>query len=247
VLCIFFSSRKSLLWVANKQTENSKIALESKLAWGVQQKLGLFEQQTIFLLQWSSPCGPQIFPQTVMWALHARSLGPPWVSLYHWRNLHFWLGARHALTTMKAIQDVAAVLSQTAETSQFQDEKQKQSHWLFFLTQISPRSTFTFHSLVHFCLRSRGPMQPSYSCGSSRRKSSGLFSTFTKHETSKKAGLWKAADKLSKQTWIFSVFAEYLRTWSCGAKHFAVMQVTRCCKLSWPCAVSYYRSHTNDV
>jgi len=29
---------------------------------------------------------------------------------------------------MKAIQDVAAVLSQTAETSQFQDEKQKQSH-----------------------------------------------------------------------------------------------------------------------
>jgi len=33
----------------------------------VQQKLGLFEQQTIFLLQWNSLYGPQIFPQTIMW------------------------------------------------------------------------------------------------------------------------------------------------------------------------------------
>jgi len=33
-----FSSRKSLFWVANKQTENLTITLESKIPLGVQQK-----------------------------------------------------------------------------------------------------------------------------------------------------------------------------------------------------------------
>jgi len=37
-----FSSRKSLFWFANKQTENLKVTLESKTPLGVQQKL---EQQ----------------------------------------------------------------------------------------------------------------------------------------------------------------------------------------------------------
>ena len=41
-----FSRRKYLFWVANKQTENLKITLEWKVAFGVQQKLGLLEKWT---------------------------------------------------------------------------------------------------------------------------------------------------------------------------------------------------------
>ena len=41
-----FSRRKYLFWVANKQTENLKITLEWKVAFGVQQKLGLLEKRT---------------------------------------------------------------------------------------------------------------------------------------------------------------------------------------------------------
>ena len=43
-----FSSRKSLFWVTNNETENFevKITHESNIALGVQQTLGLLEQQT---------------------------------------------------------------------------------------------------------------------------------------------------------------------------------------------------------
>ena len=43
-----FSSRKSLFWVPNKKTENFKLALEANIALGMQQTVGLLEQQTSF-------------------------------------------------------------------------------------------------------------------------------------------------------------------------------------------------------
>ena len=50
VCCVSVSSRISLFWVANRQTENLKIALEQKIALGVQQKLGLLGQQANLLI-----------------------------------------------------------------------------------------------------------------------------------------------------------------------------------------------------
>jgi len=47
VLCIFLLAEN--MYFSRKQTENLKMSLESKIALGVQQKLGLLEQQTSLL------------------------------------------------------------------------------------------------------------------------------------------------------------------------------------------------------
>jgi len=81
VCCVsFFQQKISIL--SRKQTENLKITLESKIALGVQQKLGLLEQQTsllttmefIFLRQANLSSNRNA-------ALHACSLGPPCTSI----------------------------------------------------------------------------------------------------------------------------------------------------------------------
>ena len=76
-----FSSRKSLFWVPNKETENFevKITLESNIALGVQQTLGLLEQQTSLRIAMEFlSLRPANFSSSRNVALHARSLGPPW-------------------------------------------------------------------------------------------------------------------------------------------------------------------------
>jgi len=73
-----FSSRISLFSVANKRTENLKITLESKTALGVQQKLGLLEQQTSLLIVMELLyLRPANFSSNRNVALDARGLGPP--------------------------------------------------------------------------------------------------------------------------------------------------------------------------
>ena len=73
-----FFNRKFLFSVANRQTENLKITLESKNALGVQYKLGLLEQRTSLLIAMEFLfCGPQIFPQTVMWPFMLAVLDHP--------------------------------------------------------------------------------------------------------------------------------------------------------------------------
>ena len=45
-----FSPKKSLFWVPNNERENFKITLESNIALGVKQTLGLLEQQAMLLI-----------------------------------------------------------------------------------------------------------------------------------------------------------------------------------------------------
>ena len=70
------------MYFSRKQTENLKMSLESKIALGVQQKLGLLEQQTSLLttkeflfLRLAH------FSSNHNAALHACSLGPPCTSI----------------------------------------------------------------------------------------------------------------------------------------------------------------------
>jgi len=65
--------------VAKKQTENLKITLQSKIPLGVQQKLGLLQQQTSLLITVEFVSSrPANFSSNCNVALNARSLGPPW-------------------------------------------------------------------------------------------------------------------------------------------------------------------------
>ena len=76
-----FSSRKSLFWVANKQTEKWKITLESKIALGVQQNLVMSEQQTSLLIAMKIlSLRPANFPQTVMWPFMLADLDHPGIT-----------------------------------------------------------------------------------------------------------------------------------------------------------------------
>jgi len=81
VCCVSFSCKKFLVWVANKPTKNFKITVDSKLALGVQQKLGLLEQQTRLAMEFIS-MQPANFPSNRNVALHARSLVLPWARYF---------------------------------------------------------------------------------------------------------------------------------------------------------------------
>jgi len=83
VLCIFFLAENLYFELqTNKQTKNLTITLESKIALGVQQKLGLLEQQASLLIALESlSLRPANFSSKHNVALHARSLGPPWSNL----------------------------------------------------------------------------------------------------------------------------------------------------------------------
>jgi len=76
-----FSSRKSLLRVPNNETENFKVktTFESNVALGVQQTVGLLEQQASLLIAMEFlSLRPAIFSSNRNVALRARSHGPPW-------------------------------------------------------------------------------------------------------------------------------------------------------------------------
>jgi len=68
--------------LSRKQTNTKlKITLESKVALGMQYKVGLLEQQTSLLIAMEClSLGPANFSSNCNVALHARSLGPPWSS-----------------------------------------------------------------------------------------------------------------------------------------------------------------------
>ena len=81
LLCIFFLAENLYFESQTNKQKNLKMTIESKIAFGVQQKLGLLEQQTSLLmaLEFLS-LQPANFSSNRNVALHARSLGPPWVS-----------------------------------------------------------------------------------------------------------------------------------------------------------------------
>jgi len=91
VCCVsFFYQKISIL--SRKQTENLKITLESKIALGVQQNLGLLEQQTSFLTTMEFLfLRPANFSSNRNAALHACSLRPPCTSIIKLYPVCFWI------------------------------------------------------------------------------------------------------------------------------------------------------------
>jgi len=88
--------------LSRKQTENLKITLESKIALGVQQKLGPLEQQTSFLTKMEFLfCGTQIFPQTVMRPFMLAVLDHPALA-----SLNYTLSVSEYVTTNVTAQPV---------------------------------------------------------------------------------------------------------------------------------------------
>ena len=72
-----------------------KSILKSNIALGVQQILGLLEQQTSLPIAMEFlPLRPANFSSNRNVALHARSLGPPWSK---WSYTGHWLYAYHSL------------------------------------------------------------------------------------------------------------------------------------------------------
>ena len=79
--CVSFFDQKIPI-LSRKQTENLKITLESKIALGVQQNLGLLEQKTSLLTTMDFLfLRPANFSSNHNAALHACSLGPPCTSI----------------------------------------------------------------------------------------------------------------------------------------------------------------------